>query len=150
MAYSQTWLNAENACFDWLLAKLDGTTGQNAFLGAIPNGMVNAWAFGFTGGPDAVLSRSPGQYTPCAWELEAEWRGVFTSRENALAYVGVLMDNMPAGGNHGANTIAYVQTMQVLRPPSVQSEWIEVANSNQQTQVTLISLTLRVVVNRTA
>jgi hypothetical protein len=146
--YSQTWINAENACMDWLLTKLEGTTGQNAFLGAIPRGLVNAWSFGFSGGPDAVLARSNGSYVPCAWELEAEWLGVFSSRETALNYVGMMFDSLPAGANHGTNTIPYVQTMQILRPPTVRGEWLDMANSNQQQQVTMVSLALRVVIKR--
>ena len=144
-AYSQSWLNAENACYDYLLNLLGATNGQNAFLGGMPAGLLNAWSFGFNGGPESILARAPGAYTPCSWEMDAEWTAAYGKRADAINAIGILMDALPAGANHGTRTIPYVQTLQVVRPPNIASEWVEIANSNQQHQITMVTWQLKVV-----
>lgn len=144
-AYSQTWKQSEQACFNYLTRILDSTEGKDAFVGATPQGMVNVWSFGFDGGPESPLSKSPGAYSVSAWQIDGIWQAYYDTRDKAIEALGVIMDNLPAGANHGARDIDYVQTMQVQRPANVASQWVELANSNQAHLITAITMQLTIV-----
>ena len=154
-AYSDAWKAGERACFNYLLTLLDATEGKDGFLAAIPEGTVNVWSFALDGGPDAVLARGCGAYKPASWEMDAIFNAAFANREDAINVVGLIMESLPAGKNHGAKgdvaarPIPYVQTLQVTRPPSVVSQWARLANSNQPHLVTLVTWQLKAVVDLT-
>lgn len=150
-AYSDLWLNAENACFRYLLTKLGSTDKRDGFLGATPAGMINAWQFGFDGGPESPLTGGCGARIVASWQVDAAWTGYYGERKDAINAAGIIMEQLPAGKNHGAKggvaarPVPYVQTFRVVRPPNVASQWWELSNSNQSHLITVVNIPLTVV-----
>jgi uncharacterized protein (DUF2267 family) len=96
------WANAERRVFEALLDRFEGQEGQNAFIGELPSGVVDAWSFEIGGGSDGFKQQLSTQLS--AWVMRALWRGIYRERSDAQAAAGVVRQMLPyhesAGGIH--------------------------------------------------
>ena len=84
MSLVSGWTDAESTVFTKLINATGSEAGVNAFLGALPQEMVNMWALDSGGGSADIANGN-------CWGSEdynATISGVFTSREGAQVFCG--------------------------------------------------------------
>lgn len=105
-SWADEWKNAETRITTWLASELGVTLGKNAYTGEIPKDFVyteknGMFSFAINGGDEpldfAFNMDEPGNSATACNErrMEAEFEGVWSSREDAQRVAGKLMDIMP-------------------------------------------------------
>jgi hypothetical protein len=127
------WTKAELEVFKELLSATGAREGNNAFLGAIPDDMVNVWALD-TGGGEAEMARLQCYGSEV---LSAEIFGVFTDRSAAQDLVGRIKGRLS-----GKNNLNGIGNLQWFRP--LQNA---VITQNLEAQVTELSWSFEMIFN---
>lgn len=122
------WQAAERRCFDYLLTVLSGVEDDDAFLGAIPRTFPDStagslqWSFAMGGGGNVHVPNPTVRGQITSWHNDAMWEGVFITRADAVHYIGLLRDALPAG----PADIAGVQKLYISAHPTIEQAAVEI------------------------
>ena len=108
MSIIRGWTKAERKVFDTLLNAVGGQEGKNAYIGTIPDEMVNVWALN-TGGGTADQAQAGCYGTEV---LNASLTGVFTERESAQEFCGLVKGKLSQTNNmHNLDNIQWFRPL---------------------------------------
>jgi hypothetical protein len=92
----KAWKEAEQACFNYICNSVGYEIGVNAFLGdSIGQDKANLFAFCISGGPEQPQNFQSSRPSK-RWLADALLVAQFKERDDALNFVGRLMDSFPA------------------------------------------------------
>ena len=139
------WYNAEQRCFKHLVKAVKGMDGRNSFLGKLPVGVVNCWAF-FTGGGGGEAKVTPAA-RPCAcWRINARIEGLFVEREAAQRVAGLIRNSLPADST--TDGLTGIQLLRWTDEADIDDDVVEVRGSN--VAVWRLTIPMELVFNNTA
>ena len=99
MSAATAWMDAEKACFDYLLDQTNSRKGQSGFRGdALPAYQMNLWAFSLSGGGTQTQNFQV-QTPACQWLMDGQLIGQWLDRDEAMTFAGLIMNQMPAYKN---------------------------------------------------
>ena len=131
MSGGTAWIDAEKACFEYLIDVTGSRSGQDAFLGdALPAYEMNIWAFQLAGGQTQDWNyQRPAPVS--TWLFNAQLMGQFQHRLAAQEFAGKIMNNMPAyknddndagcGSPPGRGIAPNVNLFEMTEPPTLDS-----------------------------
>lgn len=106
---------------------------------------VAEWTFGLSGGDETTQVRS--DEDTYAWTIGAYWRGVYSSRDTALADLWKIMDATPLSSGE----VSSIQRMSAATMPIIPRESVRIANdlaSGGESRVWAVEMTFLVTFER--
>lgn len=120
---SDSWKLAERTVFDAICNATDSAEGQQAYLGAVPDGAFNVWSLDSGGGDGRILWNE----TPTDMRMQAYIDGVFISRDSAQEFALCVIGALPILG------VENVQCFRVASDgmPVIKTDFVPVKNDSK-------------------